>query len=90
MAAPLASPRYVHSSPWQRIRKAIIAARGGVCELDGEGPRRHPVTGKPDWLDVDHVISRNKGGTNDPSNLRVVHHSEHSRKTAKSDNRWGR
>ena len=38
---------------------------------------------------VDHVLSKRQGGTDDPSNLRSLCAPCHSRKTAREDARWG-
>lgn len=51
------------------------------CLLEG---RSVPAT------DVDHVVSRAKGGTDDPRNLRALCHPHHSSKTAREDGRWAR
>lgn len=73
-----------YGSPWQALRAQIIRERGAICEIDGEGPR------EDDGLDLDHRVARAKGGTDDPTNLRLVHHSEHSRKTVLVDHGLGR
>lgn len=70
---------------WQRIRNAFI--------------RAHPVCADPYQLhaqwpcvatDVDHIIPRRRGGTDDEGNLQALCHACHSRKTATDDERWGR
>ncbi len=40
--------------------------------------------------DVDHVIARAKGGTDDRANLRALCHRCHTRKTIKHDGGYGR
>ena len=42
-----------------------ILRRDRVCQLCGVGP-------KDEVLEVDHIIPRSKGGTNDPDNLQVL------------------
>lgn len=69
---------------WQILRDQVIVERGGVCEIDGEGPRPR------DPLVVDHRRARAAGGTDDRGNLIVVHKSEHSRKTVRVDGGFGR
>lgn len=44
---------------WEKLRKEIIERDGFKCTYCGSG----------DDLAVDHVISRSRGGTDDPSNL---------------------
>lgn len=61
----------------------MIRERGERCEDCGEPPR------PDDPLDLDHIIPRRRGGSDDRANLRLRHHSEHSRKTARHDGRWG-
>ncbi len=46
---------------WRKLRLAIISRDGPDCVLCGRPGNS-----------VDHIIPRNQGGTNDPSNLRVL------------------
>lgn len=51
----------------------------------------HPlcaICGRP-ATDVDHIVSKRKGGTDDPENLQALCHACHSAKTAKQDRRFG-
>jgi 5-methylcytosine-specific restriction protein A len=64
---------------WQRLRRLILA-RDPICKTDGCG---QPST------QVDHVISRRRGGTDDPSNLQGLCRRHHSSKTARTDSGWG-
>jgi len=66
---------------WQRLRKLILA-RDPICR-DESGCGASSTY-------VDHITSRRRGGTDDPSNLRGLCHSHHSSKTAREDSRWGR
>lgn len=68
-----------YGSRWRRLRASIIAARP-ACQACGTKPSR----------DVDHVVSRAKGGTDDPANLVALCHSCHSKKTVAVDNGFGR
>ena len=60
--------------------------------------REHPYCADPYQLhaaavnstDVDHIISKKEGGTDDDTNLQALCHACHSRKTALEDGRWGR
>jgi 5-methylcytosine-specific restriction endonuclease McrA len=51
---------------------------GEFCDSCGRGP----LPGDP--LQVDHIVPRAKGGSNEPSNLQVLHRSENA---AKKDGR---
>jgi 5-methylcytosine-specific restriction protein A len=66
---------------WRRLRVAILQ-RDPICR-DASG------CGRPS-TDVDHIVARKHGGTDDASNLRGLCKSHHSRKTAMQDGRWGR
>jgi 5-methylcytosine-specific restriction protein A len=68
---------------WRKIREAALsreplcracASRGGIVEA----------------TDVDHVIARSNGGTNDDSNLMSLCHECHSQKTVAIDGGLGR
>jgi len=68
--APRVSPskrRYGHQ--WQKLR-AMVLARSPLCVRCQE-----PAT------DVDHVIAKSLGGTDELSNLQTLCHKCHSRKT---------
>jgi 5-methylcytosine-specific restriction protein A len=66
---------------WRKLR-ALILQRDPICR-DESGCTR-PST------DVDHIIPRRAGGSDDPSDLRGLCHRHHSSKTARLDGRWGR
>jgi len=77
-----AHPRVRITYPgWRKLRRLILE-RDPVCR-DPSGCTR-PAT------DVDHVVARRAGGTDDPPNLRGLCHRHHSSKTARVDGRWGR
>jgi 5-methylcytosine-specific restriction protein A len=64
---------------WRELRASVLAERP-VCEECGRAAA----------TDVDHVVARAKGGTDDLSNLRAYCHSCHSRKTCREDRGFGR
>jgi 5-methylcytosine-specific restriction protein A len=65
---------------WQKLRLMVLAERP-VCEAHGCGQLA---------TDVDHIIAKAKGGTDDRDNLRSLCHSCHSRKTGREDRGAGR
>ncbi len=69
-----------YGKPWRVIRDAYLT--------------KHPWCERKDChkgaTDVDHIVSRSKGGTDDDSNLMALCHSHHSHKTATKDGGFGR
>lgn len=61
-----------YDSAWQANRAQMVRP-DSVCVLDGR-----PGT-LDDPLEVDHILPVARGGTSDPSNLRVIHRSENRR-----------
>jgi 5-methylcytosine-specific restriction endonuclease McrA len=61
------------------IRDAYLKVHP-ICELPGCG---QPAS------DVDHRLSRRRGGTDDWSNLQALCHRHHSAKTAAEDGGFG-
>ena len=69
-----------YGAHWQKLRCEIL--------------RRDPICRWPDGCNmpavhVDHIVSKRRGGTDDPKNLRGLCSSHHSKKTAREDGRWG-
>jgi len=72
-----------YGGAWRKIRDAYLS--------------NHPTCANPYQLhggdvpatEVDHIIARRKGGSDDPDNLQALCKGCHSRKTALEDNRWG-
>ena len=75
---PSASARG-YGSHWRKLRLVILAARP-VCEDCGRESAAH----------VDHVVSLERGGTNDEGNLRALCHRCHTIKTNAVDGGLGR
>lgn len=61
---------------WEKLRKVILARDNYLCQacLEQDG-RATPAT------HCDHIVSKAKGGTDDPSNLRALCAPCHQRKT---------
>lgn len=72
-----------YDARWQRLRKMVLA-RDPLCSdpFGVHGDTAVPAT------DVDHIVPRSQGGTDDESNLQTLCHACHSRKTVQ-DGRWG-
>lgn len=74
---PTAAARGYCSATWRRLRKAVIARDGGICQACGL-----IVTGQ---AHIDHIVPKSRGGRDVLSNLQLLHHECHSRKTARED-----
>lgn len=74
---PTAAARGYCSAAWRRLRKAVIARDGGICQACGR-----IVTGQ---AHIDHIIPKSRGGRDELPNLQLLHHECHSRKTARED-----
>ena len=61
---------------WRKLRKTILQRDDYLCVACKQAGRLTPAT------DVDHIISKAKGGTDDPSNLQSLCRSCHQTKTA--------
>jgi 5-methylcytosine-specific restriction protein A len=66
-----------YGAEWQKLRRRFLAEHP-VCRLCNE-----PAT------DVDHIISKRKGGTDDWENLQPMCRRHHSIKTASEDGGFG-
>lgn len=67
-----------YGTDWRKLR-VVILRRDPVCRLCKQSPSRH----------VDHIISREGGGSDRPSNLQGTCARCHSRKTAAHDGGFG-
>lgn len=62
---------------WQKLRLLVLHEQP-ICETPGCGCMA---------TDVDHIIAKRKGGTDERDNLRALCHACHSRKTGREDKR---
>ena len=53
---------------WDRTRQRVIKRDGNRCSIDGCPAVR---------LDVDHIVERHHGGSDDDSNLRLMCRNHH-------------
>lgn len=72
-----AAERGYASAAWQRTRRQVIARDKGICQICGQ-----PVSMEAGDAQVDHKIPKRNGGTDELSNLQLLHRSCHSKKTA--------
>ena len=68
-----------YGAAWRKIRDAYIKAHP-TCEDCGQAPS----------TEVDHVVSKRRGGRDHPSNLRALCGGCHRRKTIAMDGGFGR
>lgn len=70
-----------YGASWRRLREEILLRDGSTCTIDG--------CGAP-GVEVDHIVPRHLGGTDDRANLRAlcVHH--HRSKTGRERGRLSR
>lgn len=65
-----------YGSQWVRTRDAILTRDGYLCQPCQRNGRPTPAT------QVDHIVPKAKGGTDDPDNLEAICRSCHDAKTA--------
>ncbi len=66
-----------YGAAWRKIRNAYLQANPYCASCGAEA------------TDVDHIIARAQGGSDDPSNLQALCKRCHSSKTARFDGRYG-
>ncbi|GAF47378.1 HNH endonuclease [Rhodococcus wratislaviensis] len=59
---------------WRRLKKLVIERDGNVCQQCG-------ADGTVVALELDHIINVREGGTDDPSNARLLCKPHHQAKT---------
>lgn len=71
-----------YGAHWRRLR-LIVLAEEPLCRACAADGRVVAAT------DVDHVVARVRGGSDDRDNLQALCHACHSRKTVLEDGGWG-
>lgn len=76
-----------NTSSEEKILEENKRINNGELKSDGDGRKLNPPSknqkGKPadmNQAEVDHIITRSKGGTNENSNLRVISKEENLKK----------
>ena len=73
-----------YGSAWDKIRLIVLKRDNGLCQCSkcqGGKIRVTPAT------EVDHIIPKAKGGTDDMSNLQAINKECHKKKTAREQGR---
>lgn len=65
-----ASRKPPHEAPIPPNLRAFILARDRCCQW--RDPHTNELCGSTFQLEIDHILMRSQGGTNDPANLRVL------------------
>lgn len=76
------STKLGYGTQWRRLR-AYLLNREPLCRECAENGHTELAT------DLDHIISKHDGGTDDPENLQPLCKPCHSRKTALEDGGFG-
>lgn len=81
-----ASSRRGYGAAWRRLKAKVFASIAlnqgwpyALCEAHLKRGERVKAS------DLDHKVTKARGGTDDPANLQALCHSCHSKKTAKED-----
>lgn len=69
-----------YGAPWRRLRALVLAAEPLCVDPFGVHEGRPTIA-----TDVDHIVARSRGGSDDRDNLQSLCHACHSRKTNAED-----
>lgn len=72
-----------YGSAWQKLRRAVLADEP-LCRACAAAGRTVAAA------DVDHIMARARGGTDERANLQPLCHACHSAKTRREDGGGGR
>jgi 5-methylcytosine-specific restriction protein A len=64
-----------YGAAWQKLRADILRRDENMCQVCADSGRVSVAT------EVDHIIPKVEGGTDDPSNLQAICHTCHEGKT---------
>jgi 5-methylcytosine-specific restriction protein A len=64
-----------YGSNWECLRKVILARDCGICQPCKRDGHLHEGT------EVDHIVPKAEGGTDDEANLQCICHGRHTEKT---------
>ncbi|WII94441.1 HNH endonuclease [Moraxella haemolytica] len=64
-----------YGQAWRKLRKQVMQQDGYICQVCQHSGRYTPAT------EVDHIVSKAQGGTDDLTNLQAVCHACHQIKT---------
>lgn len=66
-----------YGADWDRLRLFILRRDGGICRCADCARTGRVLVAH----EVDHIVSKARGGTDDPSNLQAINRDCHKRKT---------
>jgi 5-methylcytosine-specific restriction protein A len=75
MGGPIKSPDFYRREQWFAIRQAVLIRDEYTCKVCGK-----VITSMPQ---VDHIVPRRAGGSDDMSNLQTLCMKHHSEKTGR-------
>jgi len=73
-----------YGSDWDKIRMSVLKRDNGLCQCDRCGGGRIRLTAANE---VDHIVPKVKGGTDDLSNLQAINSECHRIKTTEENGR---
>jgi 5-methylcytosine-specific restriction protein A len=65
---------------WELLRAAVLDRDKWLCQPCARAGRIRPLGDKPRDAEVDHIIPKHRGGSDEPSNLEAIMSGVPSRK----------